>query len=195
MRDSRTTESVLTDYAKTLIRCKARQLVRRPGFSRSDTDDLEQEFWLTLVNQAHNFDPDRGSINTFVDRVVNSSIQMVLRDRRRKKRANDFRTCSVDAAPDQNGGSPEPLRASLGESDRCRRIGTVSEDDVRRHDEADAVEHVLGVIPDHLREVCRLVMGGSIASAASELETSRRQIRKALADARPYFERAGFDDL
>lgn len=37
---------VCTEYARTLIRVKARQIVRRPGFSSSDTDDVEQDLFL-----------------------------------------------------------------------------------------------------------------------------------------------------
>jgi molybdenum-dependent DNA-binding transcriptional regulator ModE len=36
-------------------------------------------------------------------------------------------------------------------------------------------------------------MGGSISAAAEDLETSRRQIRNALASARPFLEEAGVD--
>jgi len=34
---------IVTEYARTLIRVKAKQLIRRPGFCRSDQDDVEQD--------------------------------------------------------------------------------------------------------------------------------------------------------
>jgi transposase-like protein len=36
-------------------------------------------------------------------------------------------------------------------------------------------------------------MGGTVASVARDLGVSRRQVRKTVAAARPFLERAGFD--
>ncbi len=191
---SQTREAVLTDYAKSLIRFKARQLARRTGFSRSDQEDLEQDLWLSLLDKANQFDPKRASLDTFIDRVVNTSIRMILRERNRQKRAHGFRAASLGGTISQKGGRPEPLGATLGEADRCRHTGRVPNDDVARKESDDAVDHALDVMPEDLRDVCRRVMGGSIASAARELGTSRRQIRNALAESRPWLERAGFGD-
>ena len=69
---------VCTEYARTLIRVKARQIVCRPGFSRSDTGDVEQDLYLHLLSQAQQFDPTRGSINTFIARVVDSAVAMLV---------------------------------------------------------------------------------------------------------------------
>ena len=191
---SQAREAVLTDYAKSLIRFKARQLARRIGFSRSDEDDLEQELWLSLIDKAGHFDPQRASLDTFIDRVVNTSIRMILRDRRRQKRANGFRATSLGRMISQKGRRPEPLGATLSEADRCRHTGSVPNDDVARKERDDAVDHALEAMPEDLRDVCRRVMGGSISSAARELGTSRRQIRNALAESRLWLERAGFGD-
>ena len=190
-----TREAVLTDYAKSLIRFKARQLARRSGFSRSDEEDLEQELWLALIDKADQFDPQRASLDTFIDRVVNTSIRMILRERRRQKRANGFRAASLSGTIAQKSGRSESLGATLGEADRCRHTGSVPNDDMARRERDDAVDHALGGMPEHLRDVCRRVMGGSISSAARELGTSRRQIRNALAESRLWLERAGFGDF
>lgn len=41
MRSSQRNDFVLTDYARTLIRFKARQLCRLHGFSRSDEEERQ----------------------------------------------------------------------------------------------------------------------------------------------------------
>ena len=87
MRSSQRNDFVLTDYARTLIRFKARQLCRLHGFSRSDEEELQQDLWVAVVKQADNFDPQRSSLDTFIDRVVNTQVAMILRERRRKKRS------------------------------------------------------------------------------------------------------------
>lgn len=185
---------VLTDYAKRLIRFKARQICRRPGFSRSDREDVQQELWEAVVRKAHLFDPERSSLDTFIDRVVGCGIRMLLRDRRRRKRANGFHTRSLDEQVRHGDRGAESLSAGVGDDDRGRHRGSLPEDKIERREAADAVEHALRSMPTHVRDVCRLVMGGSISSAARDLGVSRRQIRNALDEARAYFERAGFGD-
>lgn len=192
MRETRAHDAFLTDYATSLIRFKARQLCRRDGFSRSDQKDVEQDLWLALLCQAEAFDPDRASIDTFIDRVVNSAVRMILRDRRRQKRANGFHAQSLDAPAAGQEGECQSLGAGLSDADRARHRGACPTDEATLREDEEAIEHAFRQMPQPLRDVCRRVMGGSISSAARELGTSRRQIRNALAEARPYFERAGF---
>jgi hypothetical protein len=44
-------EFVLTDYAKNLIKFKARQLSQRQDFQSAEPEDLQQELWLALVKR------------------------------------------------------------------------------------------------------------------------------------------------
>lgn len=195
MRKIHARDAVLTDYAHTLIPFKARQLSRRSGFTRSDEEDLEQDLWTALLSQAELFDPDRASIDTFIDRVVNSAVMMILRDRRRQKRANGFQAQSLSNPVYRCGPSTEPVDAELTAEDRCRYRGAFPVDESQLTADREAAQHALSEMPSELRDVCRRVMGGSISSAARELGRSRRQIRNVLAEARAYFERAGLGDL
>lgn len=192
MSSSQRNDFVLTDYARKLIRFKARQLCRLHSFSKSDEEDLQQELWLAVVNQAGKFDPARASLDTFIDRVVNTAVAMILRDRQRQKRANGFQTVSLDVTPSDGHGN-EPLAAKVSQDDLARRLGIEPTDEAERRETAEAVASALTKLPDDLRDVCRRVMGGSISAAAEDLETSRRQIRNALASARPFLEEAGVD--
>ncbi|MEZ6100255.1 MAG: hypothetical protein R3E01_14900 [Pirellulaceae bacterium] len=190
MRSSQRNDFVLTDYARTLIRFKARQLCRLHGFSRSDEEELQQDLWVAVVKQAGNFDPQRSSLDTFIDRVVNTQVAMILRERRRKKRAEGFQASSLDESK-PGADCSEPQSAKLTDEDLARRLGIVRVGATERRETAEAVEAALNELPEDLRDVCRRVMEGSILSAARDGQTSRRQVRNALAQARPFFERAG----
>lgn len=183
-------EFILTHYAKNLIEFKALQLSRRKEFVRSDREEIQQDLWQAVVKQADRFDPTRASLDTFIDRVVNTAAAMILRDRRRQKRANGFQTVSLDAAAG-DGDSIQPLSAQLTEDDLCRRTGNESRSERVILERERAIASALAEMPPDVRDVCRRVMGGSISSAASDLETSRRQIRKALAAAKPFVEKSG----
>jgi|694.fasta_scaffold27963_7 hypothetical protein len=95
---------VCTDYARNLIRIKAKQVVRGRGFNRSELPDIEQELFFHLIKQAPNFDPKRSALNTFIAKVVDSAAGMVVRARRcdiGKATADitsgsrDFETCEI----------------------------------------------------------------------------------------------------
>lgn len=185
-------EFVLTDYAKNLIEFKARQLSQRRDFCRSDREEIQQELWLAVVGQADRFDPERASLDTFIDRVVNTAVAMILRDRERQVRANGFRTQSLDVLA--HDGSRQPLAAKITEEDLARRLGRERRDAVADRELEEAVAAALPKMPPEVSDVCRRVMGGNISTAAAELKTSRRQIRNSLAAAQPVLEEAGLDN-
>lgn len=193
MRKKCAQDAFLTDYAHKLIRFKSRQLSQKSGFTRSDQDDLEQDLWAVLLSQADAFDPDRASIDTFIDRVVHSGVLMILRDRHRQKRANGFHAQSIDA-PSLRNGDQSAANSGPDDTDRARHRGATPQDPRQLAEDQEATQSALKELPAPIHEVCRRVMGGSISLAARELGQSRRQIRNALAEARAYFERAGFGD-
>jgi RNA polymerase sigma factor (sigma-70 family) len=186
-------DAILTAYASYLVGFKARQIVRRSGFTPSDREDVEHDLWLALASQAEHFDPSRASLNTFTDRVIESAAAMILRKRRQKKRAAGFHALSLDAAGASEvteGGSG----AGVSADDLARRIGVNVRNEISCREHADAVHHALARMPEDVREVCRHLMGGTISSAARDLRITRRQVRKHLASARVFLERAGFGE-
>lgn len=185
---------VLTDYATTLIRVKARQLCRRTDFSSSEHDDITQELWLRLLTKAHYFDPQRGSLGTFVDRVVCSHVRTILRGRRRQSRLPWSGAISLERTIVEVDGIPTPAYQTISEADLHRRIGTVFTCGAARQEEAAALAHALRSMPARLRDVCQHLREGTISSAARALGTSRRQVRSAKRAVRRYFQRAGLEN-
>ncbi len=184
---------IFSEYAKDCIRVKARQLAKRSEFRQSDEDDLQQELWLTLLKRAPDYDPKRGSSNTFIDRVVNSAAGMVVRHTYRQKRALGRKALSIErTSVKDNGDGKCRLADCLSNDDLSRRTYAFPTDEIARLDDIDAVTQALDNMPEEIRMVCRHVMGGTISSAARDLGVSRHQIRTALQSARPYLERVGF---
>lgn len=183
---------VVSEYAKALIQAKARQLCRRRDFSPSEQEDIEQELWLAVLQQAERFDPARARPETFLDRVVSRAAAMLLRRRKRRKRGNGVLPLSLESDFTPTGEGLKPLSDTVSSKDVARRLGTQSADAIARLEQTEAVEFALAQMPDHLREICRRLMAGqSKALIARELGISRHQVRKAAQEARPYFEDAG----
>ena len=184
---------VVSDYAKTLIRVKARQLCRRLGSSRSDEDDLQQELSLLLYSKLPQFDPDRASLPTFIDRVIESGVRMLLRNARRLKRGSGMSPQSLDAT--DTSGSQRPLRDAVQQDAHARRTGQSAHDPQDVFTDRDAAEHAIAVLPDDLRSLCLRLKESDPTPLAEQFGMSRHQMRQAIAQIRRYFVRAGFEEM
>ena len=175
------------------IQAKARQLCRRKEFSPSEREDIEQELWLAVLQQAERFDPARASLDTFLDRVVSQGVAMLLRSRNRRKRGHGISPLSLENDYTPPGEELKPLSDTVSREDVARRLGTQSEDPIARLDQTEAIESVLARMPERLRDICLRLMTSTLASVARQLGVSRHQVRKAVERARPYFEQAGLE--
>jgi RNA polymerase sigma factor (sigma-70 family) len=186
---------VRNEYAQASIRVKARQLCRQDGFRESDVEDIEQDLWLYLLAQAENFDPTRGSLNTYIDRLVNTAAAIMARSHDREMRADGFQATSLDTAPSGKDAKRPSLRSSLSPHDGARRTGAVPKSDLDRFEDQEALDFALASMPPDIRDVCQRVMDGvTPAKVARQLGVSRRRVRNMLAAARQHLERAGFGD-
>jgi len=194
MRKEFSRNNVVTEYARTLIRIKAKQLVRRPDFCRSDQDDVEQDLVLHLLSQAQHFDPARGSLNTFVARVVDSAVAMLVRERGRIKRrpAGEVEVQSLEDLLDQPDGPPAPLWMLVSIADLGRRTGTASRPDAEAYELVEAVEVAIASLPQELRDICISRMERNRTETERELGLSRRNYDAAIETIRRHFSQAGF---
>lgn len=191
MCDHVTPDNILTPYAQRLIRSKARQLAHTTGFRRNEAEDLEQEFWIALLTQCVHYDPSRASLNTFINRVVHSTIAILIRERQRSKRSLAVHAQSLDQISSKQRCA---ISKSLTETDDRRRSPQSSEDALQTIEKDEAFQRCLSSLPLELQQVCHRVMHSAGATAARKLGTSRRQVRKSLAVARIHFRNAGFED-
>ena len=183
-----------SDYVKTLIRLKARQLRRRSEFCRTPVKDIEQELVLHVLQQAHLYDAARGAVNTFVATVVKSAAAMMCRDRRRLKRAAGLNLRSLEGSTLLDEGEEKTLADVIIDDDlRRRHAGYMASDEDRACASADTSVALSG-LSSSLRAVARLLMeGAKEASVATRLGISRRQARKAIEKIREHFLRAGLE--
>lgn len=187
-------DAVVTAYDKSLIRFKAGQLSRKPGFRGSDQEDLEQELLLHLLEKAHLFDPERGATSTFADRAVKSRVSEIIRDRKRMKRAGGFAAQSLDATPAIPGGVAESIANSLAFGDLMRRTGSTPRDPLQDRATSEALTHAIANMPDELRDFCQRLRTSPEAEIARDLRVSRRQVRNMRDRVREYLVRAGLGD-
>ena len=181
-------------FASQLIRQKARQLVRHPGFSKSDRPDIEQELAIELVQKYVQFDPERARETTFIARVIEHKAVSLVRARQAEKR--HFR---------RNGKSLNE-NVSDGEGGAVERAQTVDAANAKRHtgqaprsDEQVArlkldIDEVLETLPADLKKLAKMLTGMTEYAASRQLGKSRRQVANDVARLRERFEDAGLRD-
>ena len=184
----------LSDYARTLIRVKARQLVRRPEFTACEVEDLEQELTLHILTKVDRFDPARGSLNTYFARIVNTAIAMLIRERGRIKRNGGagVEIESLEKMVDQPDGSPAPLWATISDSDANRRYQTSHRSDLERSELRMDVQAVMEVLPPELRRLCEQFLEGNKVGKQRDGGLSRRKYQAAINLIREQFVKSGF---
>lgn len=182
-------EVVDSEYAKALIRVKARQMCRQPGFTRSDAKDFEQELFLLLIAKLECFDPARASLNTFIDRVVESGVRMMLRNAARLKRGKGRFARSLDAEPASGHGRPQSTR--LPQDAHSRRTGRQQRDPIADFLDSDAIAAAIESMSEDLREICEMLKEVEPTPLAKRMGMSRRQMNRSMEQIREHFIRAG----
>jgi len=185
-----------SDYVKTLIRLKARQLRRRPEFCRTPVNDIEQELVLHVLQQAHLYDAARGAVNTFVTTVVESSVAMMCRDRNRLKRGARLNLQSLERSTLLDEGEEKTLLDVVTDEDLHRRHGSHVAGDEERSDVSADTAAVLSRLAPDPREIAHLLMAGAReATIARALGISRRRVRSAVAAIRRHLQDAGLAEI
>lgn len=185
-----------TGSVKNLISIRARQLVRQSGFRRHEQVDVEQDLAAYVLGKAHYFDPTRACVSTFIDRVVQSGIVTIWRQRRRLKHAECLGAISLERTHVQHGGQDQTtLSRALSETDLHRRTGQQTVDDQQRMELASDVASVLADLPEEVRQVALRLADASEAAIAQELGISRRRVRTAVNLIREQFEKANFPKI
>jgi hypothetical protein len=84
------------EYASRLIRFKVHRICRRRGIPKSDEEVIEHDLWAHLALRMARYDPSRGQITTFIDRIVERWIISYLRHRFADKRDPRREECSLN---------------------------------------------------------------------------------------------------
>ena len=185
--------ALTTEYVRTLLKIKAKQLSRWPEFRRTDPADIEHDLIAHVLGQADNYDAARSAPNTFITRVVETAAAMLVRDRARIKRAAGYRTASLDAPLVSRNGDETTMAALMEEKHLRRRCGGEVHDDRQDAElSADVARAMEGLTPRQ-REIAKRLTKATEASVAREMGISRRQVRNAVLAIRECFRQKGFE--
>ncbi|MCP4594528.1 MAG: sigma-70 family RNA polymerase sigma factor, partial [bacterium] len=185
----------LADEARSTIRRKARQLIGKYGFTRTDCEDLQQGMTLDLLERLPKFDPNKAAHSTFVARVIERKISDLIRYRMQEKRDYRREACSVnESVEDGNGGKVERAQ-TISQDQQDPRTGKCRRPKAERIDMRLDVSFVISELPAELRLLAERLMAHSIAEVARELGVPRYVIyASGIARLREVFEDKGLQE-
>jgi RNA polymerase sigma-70 factor (ECF subfamily) len=175
----------IDDYAATLIRIKARELVKTGGVPPSERKDVEQELKLDLIQRLRHCDPQRGSRATFYRVVVERRIASIIERRRSRTRKPSSPIRSLQTVIGREGDEELEL-ADIVEGDRGKR------EDFR--DLCSDLAEVLDGLPPKLRRLCRMLPDRTTTEIAEELGVNRKTISRWKAELQERFRNAGLEE-
>ncbi len=157
------------DDIKDIVRRKARQLKGKYGFTSSDVEDLEQDFFREVLDRIQNHDSNKAKLRTFVSRIVDHKIANVIRYRKQQKRDYRREACSINDTVSDDCGATIARHETLSKDRRRPHLdGNTNQQDLSI-DLSDAIES----LQDELRELLELLRIGTTSNAARELGVPR----------------------
>ena len=166
----------IEEYAAKLIKHKARQLVRAPGFTISDREDIQQDLIVALLENLPKYDSSQASRETFITKIIDSAVCNLLRHRRSISREAETNALSLNVyITDEEGQTTERVETiSAEDHDRfLGRHGRPTPDDV--HVQVDLEQAVAKLTPK-LRRLYELLRTETVAGAARKLNLPRTTV-------------------
>jgi len=171
-------DQVVTDrFVLSIVRRKARLIVRCFADEGEDVRDVEQELLLRLLRNLRDFDPKKGALNAFISVVVERLSGMLIRERRAKKR------------------SPTGKR-SLGA--RCDGGAVIEPPDLREHDQPNVdraldVAELLAALPPDLRDLAERLQTRTVSEVARDRNVPRTSLQRHIERLKRCIEVAGLN--
>lgn len=179
---------VLSEYARKLIRKKARRLAWRADFSRTDEDDIVQEITMHLLMQSEHLDPARAPTGAFVTLVIDTAIANLIRKARRQStKPVDAEVESLDVMVTVSGEPPVALESLITIEDGQRRTRSFAPSDAEVFEDREAFGHAFNKLPKDLKRICNELMSVPPLEATRNLGITRHQMRLAMEMIREYF--------
>ena len=180
------------EYAEKVIRIRARQLVGKAGFSKSDCDDLAQDMKLDLWRRLSKFDASKAPFDAFVDRVVRHRVASIIEGRRAQRR-DCRRQRSLNDTPQHAGSTSTERGDAVGLDQVYRRTGPPSHSLEDLRDLEVDVDAALSRLPPRLRELCRHLRAKTPTEVSQETGIPRGSLYEAIEELRRHFRDAGLE--
>jgi RNA polymerase sigma factor (sigma-70 family) len=177
-------------FTRGIIRRKAKQIARRPGYGAQDIESLEQTILAQVIKVMPSFDQKIAHRNVFITTVVERYVRSLLKRQAAKKRGpRSLRSLTdiVDVAQKR----PTQLLDTLEESAGKAHLHIEHRSACEMSDLVSDVANVIATLPEPCRQIVELCKSHSMVQVAAQLGVSRATVRGWMQVAAARFEEAG----
>lgn len=175
-------------FARGHVRCRVAKLVRTLGLPESDREDLEQEVLVFVYTRLQQFDPSRGTIEAFTNKIVTSKIRNLIDRRHALMREITHAVFSLDdfvqLSEREYCTRNEMTDAQVGIQNRGE-LGSYTREQL---DLKVDMDRVIEKLPANLAQLCNALKHGNPTDAARELGINRREVTRQIHRLRGIFE-------
>lgn len=174
-----------------IIKMKAWKLSQHPLFHKSDNEDIECDMWSHLFEWCDRYTPERGTMQAYVNMLMDTWAAMEIRARKRLKRRPDFQMTSINTTMIECDGDKIPLSTVLSIADAFRRIRSSSLSESERK---ELMEALVVAIRQLTPEQCELLddrIDLGVERAAQKHGISPSTLNRRIQAMRQIFEKAG----
>jgi len=182
---------IATDkFTKDLIRRKARQLIGKAGFTKTDREDIQQQLYQHLIRRAKFFDPEKAHWNVFATTLIERFVADILRRKRAAKRDHQ-RVVSLSTVIADGEEGPVKLGDTISRRENDARLGRSLRGEHELAQLKIDVTETIASLPPEMREVAEALQRHSIAEVARRKGIPRTTLNDVVQRIRERFEDAG----
>lgn len=163
-------EEKIDRFTRGIIRRKVRQLIGRAGFRRQDSEDIEHDFILRVLQSLPSFDPSKAHRNAFITAVVERYAANILRNKQAAKR-DHRRISSLHVMINVGEDETTELAQTISQRELNARRGCCPRSDEELAQLVQDMAEVMAKLPDELRDLAERLktqtLPGSLATWAS----------------------------
>lgn len=176
-----------------IVKRKVKQIIGRSGYTRQDTEDLEQDLLTRLMQGLKSFDPDVAHRKSFVTAIVERSVASIIRDAEAQKR-DHRRIGSLQLLVQVTEEGPIELVQTLSDREHNNRHCRDPRNDENLTHLVTDLAAVVDSLPDELRDLAERLKTQSISAIAREIGVPRTTLNDTVRRLRHRFEAAGLRD-
>jgi hypothetical protein len=179
-----------TDEVRALIRHKAARFRRTSRLRHVELEEVEQQLHLHLADSFARYEPERGPRIAFAQVVAHRHAISLARAARAQCRNPDG-VVSLNVEVGGQDGERVEAASQLAETAHERRLSRRALSDCDHRDLIKDHHLVADRLTPRQRQIAALLMRGTIADAARELQIPRTTLYADVATIRAHFEAAG----
>ncbi len=175
------------EYARNVIRSKARKLAMYRGFGPDEGADLEREILARMCSRIEDYD-GRVPLNIYIAKLAGWAAGEILAHQKAAKRGGDTRPLSLDAPLRRGTMGGAALGGTVEDGGDRRRGGGLGHEAAHAQRKDKFHQILAGAAPEDAAIAAAWMRRGSELGAATELGISRRQVKSGMERLRKLFE-------